>query len=524
MKRDFINLFFVFLFVSQLSVSQEVSIDFSDSSDNFTAFLGSGFSFNKDPNDSGNDVGQFFNDGSNAWQGFSIDLIKPIDLDSQNILSLSFYGFDPNTHIVTLKLEDGENPNVQVTQNVPSGGGWIDHITFNFSNAVLSSDGVTPVNAAGTYGKLTIFIDGGVTTPGTYLIDNFRDGSAGTDPNAIDVEYTNLVWEDNFDIPEAVNPDNWHHQTQLPAGGSWFNGEEQHYTNRLENSFVDNGFLNIVAIKESFTYQGITKEYTSARLNSKFAFTYGRVDVRAKLPEGAGTWPAIWMLGKNIDENGGFWDSSFGTTNWPACGEIDIMEHGLGAVNHVSSALHTSCAGCFGNTMNTNSKEISDVVNNFHIYSVNWSPNQITFLIDGEVYYVYNPLVKDASTWPFDADQYILLNIAMGGIAGTIDSRFTKSAMVIDYVKVYQADVLSIEDSFSLNDAIRVYPNPTNDKVYVTTKVLLSSLALYDVFGKLILRKVKDTISIDLGSVNSGVYFLEVYSNNEKVVKKVIVN
>ena len=113
-------------------------------------------------------------------------------------------------------------------------------------------------------------------------------------------------------------------------GVGWANGEEQHYTNRIDNSYVDGSwFLNIVAKKETFTDQNLTKNYTSARLNSKFAFTYCRVDVRAKLPLELGTWQAIWMLGKNINENGGYWDQVFGTTNWPACGEVDIMEHGI---------------------------------------------------------------------------------------------------------------------------------------------------------------------------------------------------
>ena len=88
----------------------------------------------------------------------------------------------------------------------------------------------------------------------------------------------------------------------------------------------------------------MTKNYTSARLNSKFAFTYGRVDVRAKLPIDLGTWPAIWMLGKNINENGAYWDPVFGTTNWPACGEVDIMEHGIFPsedIDYIGSALHT---------------------------------------------------------------------------------------------------------------------------------------------------------------------------------------
>ena len=93
-----------------------------------------------------------------------------------------------------------------------------------------------------------------------------------------------FLWSDEFDSNGAVNSTKWHHQTQLPNGGSWFNGEVQHYTNLISNSFINNGVLNIVAKKENYTNQGVTKQYTSARLNSKFAFLYGRVDIRAKIP------------------------------------------------------------------------------------------------------------------------------------------------------------------------------------------------------------------------------------------------
>ncbi|MFT5596867.1 MAG: beta-glucanase (GH16 family), partial [Flammeovirgaceae bacterium] len=116
--------------------------------------------------------------------------------------------------------------------------------------------------------------------------------------------YTDLVWSDEFNGNGTINTSKWHHQTLLPNGNSWFNGELQHYTNRDENSYQSGGSLFISAINETFSDQGITKNYTSARLNSKFAFTYGRVVVKAKLPQGAGTWPAIWMLGKDITEPG----------------------------------------------------------------------------------------------------------------------------------------------------------------------------------------------------------------------------
>ncbi|CAM3401456.1 GH16 domain-containing protein [Flavobacterium longum] len=255
----------------------------------------------------------------------------------------------------------------------------------------------------------------------------------------VDVVYNNLVWADEFDGNGPVNAANWHHQTQLPSGGSWFNGEVQHYTNLQANSFVDAGALHIVAKKQTYTDQGITKEYTSARLNSKFAFKYGRVDVRAKVPIGAGTWPAIWMLGRNVNEDGGYFDATYGNTPWPACGEIDIMEHGIfpsQPIDYVQSTLHTPSSN--GNSVNHGGTIATDLQNTYHVYSMNWSPNQITFLLDGVAYYTYNPADKNASTWPFDAEQYVLLNIAMGGIAGGIPSNFNQATMQIDYVRVYQ--------------------------------------------------------------------------------------
>jgi beta-glucanase (GH16 family) len=255
----------------------------------------------------------------------------------------------------------------------------------------------------------------------------------------VDVVYSDLVWSDEFNTNGDINSSNWFRQTQLPAGGSWFNGEEQHYTNQLTNSFVDSGLLNIVAKKEPYTDQGFTKQYTSARLNSKFAFLYGRVDVRAKLPVNSGTWPAIWMLGKNTNEPGGYFASSFGTVNWPASGETDIMEHGIfpsQSINYIQSTLHTPSS--FGNSINFGGTTASDLANNYHIYSVNWSPFEMSFLLDGVIFYTYNPTVKDANTWPFYLEQYILLNVAMGGIAGTIAPSYTQSSMLIDYVRVYQ--------------------------------------------------------------------------------------
>ncbi|WP_336689873.1 MULTISPECIES: family 16 glycosylhydrolase [unclassified Chryseobacterium] len=256
----------------------------------------------------------------------------------------------------------------------------------------------------------------------------------------VDVVYNDLVWSDEFSTNGAVDNTKWFHQTQLPTTAGWYNNEQQHYTNLITNSFASNGELNIVAKKETFTDQGYTKNYTSARLNSKFAFKYGRIDVRAKVPKNQGTWPAIWLLGKNVNEPGGYFASTFGNTNWPACGEIDMMEYGIfpsAPDNFIQSTLHTPSSS--GNSVNHGGMlASSDITANYHIYSMNWSPNQITFLLDGVAYYTYNPSVKNASTWPFDKEQYLLLNIAMGGVVGTIPSTFTDASMIIDYVRVYQ--------------------------------------------------------------------------------------
>ena len=255
----------------------------------------------------------------------------------------------------------------------------------------------------------------------------------------------NLVWSDEFESNGAVNSEKWHHQTLLPNGYSWYNSELQHYTNRIENSFIEDGLLKIVAIKENFTDQGHTKQYTSARLNSKFSFTYGKVEVRAKLPYGVGTWPAIWTLGKNIIEPGGYWTNSFGTTSWPACGEIDIMEHWGDNQNYVQSATHTPSS--YGGTINHGGQTIPTASSEMHTYTLVWTAEKLVFSVDDVVHYTYNPPVKDSNTWPFDSEQYLLLNLA---IEPDIIPNFTQSAMEIDYVRVYQGG----EDNYVVPDNI----------------------------------------------------------------------
>lgn len=514
MKIYQIYLFLTFIFVFKITSAQEMPLDFSNASDNFTSFSGSGFAFNTDPNDNTNPVGQFFNDGVNAWQGFTIDLASAIDLDFQNTISLSFYGFDPNAHNIVLKLENGVNADVEVLQNVPAGGGWTNDIIFDFSNAVLSSDATTPVNATGIYNKLTLFIDGGLTIPGTYLIDNIDDGSVEIIvPEPV---FDTLVWSDEFDVTGAIDDLKWYQQTQLIAGDSWANGEQQHYTNSTVNSFVSNGTLKIVAKAETFTDQGITKQYTSARLNSIFAFKYGRVEVRAKLPSTAGTWPAIWLLGKNIDEDGGYWDNEgFGDTFWPWCGEIDIMEPNV-PKNQILATWHwNNGSGYMYNSSSVNTTN-TDTSTNFHLYSLVWTANSMKIYMD-------NILVNEMATFsPFQDEFYILLNVAMGGsLGGAIPNNFTQDEMEIDYVRVYQENALSTIDY--VQEDIKVYPNPVTNLLNIELNhfdIKKGELQVFDVSGRKIANKTfridGDTLKFRTSSLQTGVYFIKLLLENGK--------
>jgi len=177
-----------------------------------------------------------------------------------------------------------------------------------------------------------------------------------------------------------------------------------------------------------FDHGTTNANYTSGRITTqnKYNFTYGRVDARAKLPSAGGVWPAIWMLGSN-----------FGAVGWPACGEIDIMEYVGNSPGKISSALHTPSSS--GATINYMEKSISNETTEFHIFSTIWTADSITFLLDDVPYYTYDPATKNNQTWPFNKDQFIILNLALGGnLGGTIDPNFDTATFEIDYIRVYQ--------------------------------------------------------------------------------------
>lgn len=234
-----------------------------------------------------------------------------------------------------------------------------------------------------------------------------------------DEDFTDLIWSDEFDSPGAPNSANWTYNTGTGENG-WGNNESQFYTDRPDNVIVQDGVLKIIAKKE--TYSG--SQYTSARLvtDNKFNFTYGKVEVRAKLPTGAGTWPAIWMLGQD-----------YATNTWPGCGEIDIMEHVGNQQNIIHGTLHMP--GNSGGSAITESTTVPGVSEDFHVYKLIWTANTIRFYVDDTLFHTF----QNSPARPFNADFFLILNVAMGGnFGGTIDPGFVQSTMEVDYVRVYQ--------------------------------------------------------------------------------------
>lgn len=250
-----------------------------------------------------------------------------------------------------------------------------------------------------------------------------------------DEAFDTLVFSDEFEYEGLPDPEKWHHQVIPPNNGSWHNNELQHYTDRSTNSFVDEGSLKIKALKEEYSTGGSTKAYTSARLNSKFAFKYGKVEVRAKLPAEQGTWPAIWTLGANVNEIGNYFGDQYGNAGWPACGEIDIMEQNGWDKDRTIAHFHWGdlASGEYQNSGDTIA--VAHSSGSFHVYSLVWDESAMKVFVDDELVYE----LANSDNKPYNHDHYLLLNLAMGGnLGGEVAEDFTEATFEIDYVRVYQ--------------------------------------------------------------------------------------
>lgn len=239
-----------------------------------------------------------------------------------------------------------------------------------------------------------------------------------------------LVWSDEFDGDGLPDAGKWDYDTAYNQTG-WFNHELQYYARaRLDNSRVAGGKLIITARKEALRsmsdYGG--QAYSSARLltRGKASWTYAYIEVRAKLPCGLGTWPAIWMLGSR--------------GSWPQDGEIDIMEHVGKNPNQILGSIYTGAQNWPKGTPNTSSINIADACGAFHNYQLSWNEERVVIGVDDKNYIqLINPKDGDYQKWPFNQPQYLLLNLAIGGdLGGAVSDSSLPQQMEVDYVRVYQ--------------------------------------------------------------------------------------
>lgn len=230
-----------------------------------------------------------------------------------------------------------------------------------------------------------------------------------------------LVWEEDFS-GNTLNEEVWNFElgNGCPNVCGWGNNERQVYTKN--NHELKDGMLHITAKREG-------DSYTSTRITTagKKEFTYGYMEVRAKLPQGQGIWPAFWMLGGNIKQAG-----------WPLAGEIDILEY-VGKNPHmVYTSLHTQDS--HGETINTRKTEFTDIEEGFHIFAIDWTKDSITFYVDDAPVYTFAPEEKTEAVWPFHKPFYFLVNMAVGGNFGgpEVDDSIFPQTYILDYIRVYQ--------------------------------------------------------------------------------------
>lgn len=237
-----------------------------------------------------------------------------------------------------------------------------------------------------------------------------------------------LAWSDEFDQPGAPDPAKWNYDV---GGHGWGNRELQFYTDaRKENARVEDGHLVIEARREP--WQG--SAYTSARLvtKGKADWTCGRFEIRARLPLGRGTWPAIWMLPT-------VWN--LGDGKWPDNGEIDIMEHVGYEPGRIHASTHSRKNQWRNNTQRTAITEVPDAGTAFHTYTLEWDPEEIRVFVDDRHYFTSRKEGGDWTSWPFDRPFYLVLNLAVGGDWGAvkgIDEAAFPQRMEVDYVRVYR--------------------------------------------------------------------------------------
>lgn len=322
-----------------------------------------------------------------------------------NLVSQGDLVFTPNDNKKTIEVSIVGDEIAEPEEN-------FEVFLFNPTNATLSKDtgtGTIQDDDQNTGGNNFGIPDTGYVSPESY------DGMT-------------LAWSDEFD-GNSLNPDNWTFEMGdgCPNLCGWGNNELEFY--RPQNTTVTDGFLVVEAKEESFG----GKNYTSSRMltKGKQEFKFGRIDIRAALPEGQGLWPALWMLGANID-----------TVGWPASGEIDIMELTGDLPGRVLGTAH------FGVNFNAHQYKTGTQMlegdakfsEEFHVFSINWKPDLIQWLIDDQVFHEFTPNDTGVQPYPFNKPFYFIFNLAVGGnLPGSPDATTVfPQRLIVDYIRVFQ--------------------------------------------------------------------------------------
>jgi len=341
-------------------------------------------------------------------------------------------------------------------------------------------------------------------------------------PVSLTAQAWQLVWSEKFET-DTLDTTKWEYQlgtgSQYGLPG-WGNMERQYYTDREENIYIENGKLHIRALKESYRL----RNYTSARIRTKGMadFQYGKFEIRAKLPEGQGLWPAIWMLPTK---------NEYGV--WPRSGEIDIME----LVGHEPDVVHgtvhygTSSEDHHfrGGTYTLDEGRFSD---DFHVFTIEWVPGRITWYVDGNFFYFVNERNLAPYNWPFDQKFHLLLNVAVGGIWPGNPDETTEfpQEMIVDWIRVYQdAELTSVEPennndlpySFELHQN---HPNPFNPTTNISFDLPEAghvTIRVYDMLGRQVavpangdFQAGSHTISFDASNLSSGTYIYRMVTDS----------
>jgi len=309
-----------------------------------------------------------------------------------------------------------------------------------------------------------------------------------------------LIWSDEFN-DNKLDETKW---TQETGGNGWGNNESQFYTAGSNNLNISQGQLTITAKKEPYG----SNAYTSAKISTKGKFTtkYGKIESRIQCPQGKGLWPAFWMLGASIDQ-----------VSWPKCGEIDIMEHinsemKIHGTAHWDNMGHQYWGGIIANDPAS-----------FHDYSILWDSTKIQWFMDGNIYYQLNIANNVNGTEEFQLPFYLILNLAVGGSWPGYPDQSTvfPAEMKIDYVRAYQPDSkASIDD---LSNLVSIYPNPTNDVLYLPSNSTVFGYTISTLDGR-ILDSQRTTTPLEIISMTQlspGSYIIT-FEQNIKLIRQII--